>query len=225
MYFGCTWHVTGALVSYPYTFSLMWSDFLGWTRILVAWFTWKHSQTLDYLTASRLHGNPVVTHQECKHDQGNKLAGVGLQSKKSETLSVINLYSTILRGGTIQWLSHLFIVHLPVFTVNCLQLIICTRWEMEGGEVGFSACQAALKASASHPGKLGEHTTPHQRSQHTTLAHLRLHACRHHRPLTLSLCSFISRLEAFHAHLGDLVSARVKPSHFTGPSRLRNASV
>lgn len=34
-----------------------------------------------------------------------------------------------------------------------------------------------------------------------------------------------ARLEAFHAYLGDLISVKVKPSHFTGPSGLRNASV
>jgi len=45
-------------------------------------FTWKHSQALDYLTASGLHGNPVIAHQESKHDQGHKLTGVGLQRKK-----------------------------------------------------------------------------------------------------------------------------------------------
>ncbi len=59
-------------------------DLPGWTRMLVARFTWKHSQALDYLTASGLHGNPVIAHQERKHDQGHKLAGVGLQSTKSE---------------------------------------------------------------------------------------------------------------------------------------------
>lgn len=42
-------------------------------------FTWKYFQTLNYLTASGLHGNPVITHQECKHDQGYKLTGIGLQ--------------------------------------------------------------------------------------------------------------------------------------------------
>lgn len=51
-------------------------------------FTWKHSQALDYLTASGLHGNPVIAHQECKHDQGHELAGVGLQGTKSEEQSV-----------------------------------------------------------------------------------------------------------------------------------------
>ncbi len=30
--------------------------------------------------------------------------------------------------------------------------------------------------------------------------------------------------EALHAHLGDLISACMKPIHFTGPSRLRNAT-
>ena len=52
--------------------------------ILVARFTWKHSQALDYLSASGLHGDPVVAHQERKHDQCHKLAGVGLQSKDKE---------------------------------------------------------------------------------------------------------------------------------------------
>lgn len=56
-------------------------DFIGRTGMLVARFTWKHSQALDYLTTSGLHGNPVIAHQECKHDQGHKLAGVGLQGR------------------------------------------------------------------------------------------------------------------------------------------------
>lgn len=41
--------------------------------------TWKHFEALDYLTTSSLHGDPVVADQERKHDEGNKLAGVGLQ--------------------------------------------------------------------------------------------------------------------------------------------------
>lgn len=56
--------------------------------MLVTWFTWKHSQALDYLAASGLHGNPVIAHQERKHDQGHKLAGVGLQGKKSDKQSM-----------------------------------------------------------------------------------------------------------------------------------------
>lgn len=32
-------------------------------------------------------------------------------------------------------------------------------------------------------------------------------------------------METFHAHMGDLISVQVKPSNFTGPSGLRNASV
>lgn len=47
-------------------------------------FTWKYFQTMNYLSASGLHGNLVITHQECKHNQGYKLTGVGLQHKKTE---------------------------------------------------------------------------------------------------------------------------------------------
>lgn len=63
-------------------------DFTGRTGMLVARFTWKHSQALDNLTPSGLHRNPVIAHQECKHDQGHKLAGVGLQGTESEEQSV-----------------------------------------------------------------------------------------------------------------------------------------
>lgn len=49
---------------------------------MMGWFTWKNFQALNYLTASGLHRNPVITHQECKHDQGYKLTGIGLQCIK-----------------------------------------------------------------------------------------------------------------------------------------------
>lgn len=42
---------------------------------------------------------------------------------------------------------------------------------------------------------------------------------------SLALALSLTRLEAFHAHLGDLTSVWTKPSHLTGPSGLRNASV
>lgn len=56
-------------------------------------FTWEYSQTLNYLAASGLHGNLVITHQECKHDQGYKLTCVGLQHTKIR--NNINLVSLI----------------------------------------------------------------------------------------------------------------------------------
>lgn len=44
--------------------------------------------------------------------------------------------------------------------------------------------------------------------------------------LSLFLClRLLTTLEVVHTHLGGLISAKEKPSHFTGPSRLRNASV
>lgn len=42
-------------------------------------FTWEHFEALDYLATSGLHGDPVIADQEGKHDEGDKLAGVGLQ--------------------------------------------------------------------------------------------------------------------------------------------------
>lgn len=54
-------------------------------------FTWKDSQALDYLTTSGLHGNPVIAHEERKHDEGHKLAGVGLQGTKSQSVRVVIL--------------------------------------------------------------------------------------------------------------------------------------
>lgn len=52
-------------------------------------FTWENFQTLNYLTASGLHGNLVITHEECKHNQGYKLTGVSLQhTKVRKTYSV-----------------------------------------------------------------------------------------------------------------------------------------
>lgn len=48
-------------------------------------FTWKDFEALDYLTTSGLHGDPVVADQERKHDEGNKLAGVGLQGAAATT--------------------------------------------------------------------------------------------------------------------------------------------
>lgn len=45
-------------------------------------FTWEYFQTLNDLTASGLHGNLVITHQERKHNQGYKLTGVSLRHTK-----------------------------------------------------------------------------------------------------------------------------------------------
>lgn len=54
-------------------------------------FTWNYFQTLNYLTASGLHGNPVITHQECKHDQGYKLTGIGLQCTETRNIYLVTL--------------------------------------------------------------------------------------------------------------------------------------
>lgn len=77
-------------------------------------------------------------------------------------------------------------------------------------------------------------TTSHQRASSLiilemsplkTFAHQTLDACHHYQLLLCMLLHLEARLEAFHAYLGDLISVQVKPSHFTGPSGLRNASV
>ncbi len=82
---------------------------------------------------------------------------------------------------------------------SCLQLIICTRWQIEG-EVGFSKRQAALtcvqlssvelaQLILENSVKAQQHIREHalrsfwKRHRSQPPAHLRPDACRHHRPL------------------------------------------
>ena len=59
----------------------------------------------------------------------------------------------------------------------------------------------------------------------TTSAYLSFELrCLSSSPLSLIL-PVPACLEAFHAHLGDLIRVQMEPSPFTGPSGLRNARV
>ncbi len=82
--------------------------------------------------------------------------------------------------------------------------------------------------SPAHPGKLRTHSITSEsraRSPFTLETYPLSTPCLASLLPTPSLLLHLwARLEALHAHLGDLISACMKPIHFTGPSRLRNAT-
>lgn len=56
----------------------------------MVWPTWQNPQALDDLTSPWLHGDPVITHQQRKHNQGHKLTGVGLQNNRTHRHNAFN---------------------------------------------------------------------------------------------------------------------------------------
>lgn len=165
-------------------------DLTDWTVTLRPWFTWKHFEALDYLTASGLHGDPVVTHQERKHDEGHKLAGVGLQGTEWRKQSGRNELILSYAGNSCwqfaqniadklkNWIS-LVVAFLLSFRNSSFPVLQHSAVKEEqlanphqmrnGGEVSFIRCQTAWKRvqlGSVKPALLilenSEHTTSHK---------------------------------------------------------------
>lgn len=118
--------------------------FSGRTGRLVAWFTWKHFQALDYLTTPGLHGNPVITHQQRKHDQGHKLAGVGLQGTESERQSVCDiLMKRVMKTPAVWWCAQ------SANHKNTTGVVITRRDRFSKQEFSCFAAQCCLQRAAT----------------------------------------------------------------------------